>query len=64
MVLTLDVEANEMLMFENTFNGGPIDYDNNPFTSSIPFSQGTNTVVFGREGTTDDDSYGNNQIDE
>ena len=61
VVLTLDIYAGEMLMYEN---GLYDDMDNSPYESSYTYTHGTNTVVFGRESTTDDQYYGNNQIDE
>ncbi len=62
VVLTLDTYASDFLMYEN---GAFADQDTSPYESGIGYTlDGTNTVVFGRESTTDDYYYGNNQIDE
>ena len=61
VVLTLDTAAGEMMMYEN----GLYKESHDSLTvSGTTYSQGTNTVWFGRESTTYDQYYGNNQIDE
>ena len=61
VILTIDIAANEMYLYEN---GAYKDSDTSPYQSGVGYSTGTNTVVFGRESTTDSQYYGNNQIDE